>query len=75
MNEELKQLNVIIDKYNEVIEDSELKLSNLKELYKFDYDARRSSSILIDGEILVDCGIHTLDSLRIAGIDYDKISD
>lgn len=41
---------------------------------KFDYDARRSSSILIDGEILVDCGIHTLDSLRIAGINYDKIS-
>jgi len=41
---------------------------------KFDYNARRSSSMLIDGSILVDCGIHTLDSLRIAEIGYDKIS-
>lgn len=40
----------------------------------FDKDVRRSSSILIDREILVDCGPHTLDSLRIAGIRLDSIS-
>ena len=40
----------------------------------FDKDVRRSSSILIDREILVDCGPHTLDSLRIAGISLDSIS-
>ena len=40
----------------------------------FDKDARRSSSMLIDGEILVDCGPHTLDSLRISGISLDCIS-
>ena len=40
----------------------------------FDKDVRRSSSILVDGDILVDCGPHTLDSLRIAGISLDSIS-
>ena len=40
----------------------------------FDKDVRRSSSILIDREILVDCGPHTIDSLRIAGIRHDSIS-
>lgn len=32
---------------------------------RFDKDVRRSSSILIDGHILVDCGPHTLNSLEI----------
>ncbi len=41
---------------------------------KFDLDARRSSSMLINGKYLVDCGPHTLDSLRIAGIDRESIS-
>ena len=42
---------------------------------KFDLDARRSSSMLIDGHILVDCGTHTLNSLDIAGVSYDDITD
>ena len=42
---------------------------------KFDFNARRSSSVLIDGRILIDCGDHTLDSLRIADIDVKKITD
>ena len=48
----------------------------LKDEFKdsFDLDARRSSSMLIDGKYLVDCGPHTLDSLRIAGIDRECIS-
>ena len=42
---------------------------------KFDKDARRSSSMMIDGCMLVDCGRHTLESLRIAGKDTRQISD
>ena len=42
---------------------------------KFDFDARRSSSALLNGHVLIDCGDHTLDSLRIAGIDKSKITD
>ena len=51
MNEELKQLDIIIDKYDEVIEDSELKLSNLKELYKFDYEAMLDEKFRLENEI------------------------
>ena len=51
---------------------SERLKTDLKD--KLDKDARRSSSMLIDGEILVDCGPHTLDSLRIMSISLDKIS-
>ena len=47
--------------------------SDLKD--KFDFDARRSSSMLIDGSILVDCGTHTLNSLDIAGVEYSDITD
>lgn len=49
----------------------------LKEEYKgvFDLDARRSSSMLINGKYLVDCGPHTLDSIRIAGVDCNNITD
>lgn len=42
---------------------------------KFDKDARRSSSMLIDDTILVDCGTHTLNSLDIASISYSQITD
>ncbi len=42
---------------------------------KFDNDARRSSSLLIDDKILVDCGEHTLESLDILGIKYSQITD
>lgn len=42
----------------------------LKTVYKdsLDKNARRSSCALIDGHILIDCGDHTLDSLRIQEI-------
>ena len=41
----------------------------------FDLDARRSSSALVDGRFLIDCGTHTLESLRIAKIDKTAITD
>ena len=39
MKEELNHLDYTIKKYNEVIDDSTLKLNNLRNLYKHDYDA------------------------------------
>lgn len=51
MSEELENLNTILDKYNEVIEDSNLKLSNLKELYKFDYDAMLEEKFRLEREV------------------------
>lgn len=39
MNEEIEHLNDTLEKYDEVIEDSNLKLKNLKNIYKHDYDA------------------------------------
>lgn len=42
---------------------------------RFDPDARRSSCALLCGHILIDCGDHTLDSLRIAGIPHGQITD
>ena len=41
----------------------------------FDKDARRSSAILINDSVLVDCGIHTLESLDILKIPYKQITD
>lgn len=41
----------------------------------FDKDARRSSSMLINDTVLVDCGIHTLESLDIASVAYSQITD
>ena len=41
----------------------------------FDKNARRSSCALIEGKYLVDCGVHTIDSLRIAGIPLETITD
>lgn len=42
---------------------------------KFDFNARRASSVLVNKSILIDCGPHCLDSLRIAGADMSKITD
>ena len=42
---------------------------------KFDRDARRSSSVLINGSVLIDCGYHTVESLGIAGIPFSDITD
>ncbi len=41
----------------------------------FDFNARRSSSVLLDNRYLIDCGDHTLDSLRIARVDFNSITD
>ena len=41
----------------------------------FDCDVRRSASALLDDTILIDCGFHCLDSLRIAKVDITKITD
>lgn len=41
----------------------------------FDFDARRSSAMMIGDEYLIDCGIHVMDSLRIAKKDTSKITD
>ena len=43
--------------------------------YCFDKDARRSSALLINDTILIDCGIHTLESLDILKIPYEQIAD
>ena len=42
---------------------------------EFDFNARRSSSMLLNGRYLIDCGEHTLQSLRIAKIAYKDITD
>lgn len=41
----------------------------------FDKDARRSSCAILDGHILIDCGMHAMDCLRIANIDLSSITD
>lgn len=42
---------------------------------RFDFDARRASAALLNGHVLIDCGMHVLDSLRIAGISPAVITD
>ena len=42
---------------------------------KFDNDARRSSCALVNGHILIDCGDHALDSMRIAEIQLSAVTD
>ena len=51
MNEEIENLNLVLNKYEEVIEDSNLKLENLKDLYKFDYEAMIEEKIRLENEI------------------------
>jgi len=51
MSEELEYLNYTIDKYNEVVDDSNLKLNNLRELYKYDYDAMLEEKFRLETEI------------------------
>jgi phosphoribosyl 1,2-cyclic phosphate phosphodiesterase len=41
----------------------------------FDMNARRSSAAIINGRYLIDCGVHTIESLRIAGIPLENITD
>ena len=42
---------------------------------KFDKDARRSSSAIVNDRFLLDCGIYTPESLGIAGINTNGITD
>lgn len=51
MNEEIKYLDFTIDKYNEVIDDSNLKLRNLKDLYKNNYDAMLEEKFKLEAQI------------------------
>ena len=39
MKEELEYLDYTLKKLDEEIDDSKLKIKNIKELYKFDYEA------------------------------------
>ena len=47
--------------------------TDLKEC--FDKDARRSSAMMIGENYLIDCGVHTCESLAIAKFDIEKITD
>lgn len=42
---------------------------------RFDKNARRASCAMIGDSILIDCGMHVLDSIRIAKVDVSKITD
>lgn len=42
---------------------------------RFDKNARRASCMMINESYLIDCGMHVIDSLRIAKKDIDKITD
>lgn len=42
---------------------------------KLDKNARRSSAVLVNETLLIDCGPHTLDSFRIQGLDCSKVTD
>lgn len=57
MTEEIIHLNDIITTYNEVIEDSILKLSNIKEIYKHDYDKMLDEKFKLE---------HNIERLKIA---------
>lgn len=51
MQEELNNLSYTIEKYNEVIEDSKLKISNLKNLYPNNYDELLEEKIRLESQI------------------------
>ena len=42
---------------------------------RFDENARRASAVLMNGSMLIDAGLHILDSLRIYGKHTEEISD
>ena len=51
MEEELNNLSYTLDKFDEVIDDSNLKLNNLRELYKYDYDAMLEEKFKLENDI------------------------
>ncbi len=50
-------------------------LLETKYKYKLDQNARRSSSILLEGNYLIDCGPHVAGSFQIQQIDAAKVTD
>ena len=50
-----------------------LKTGNYND--RFDNNARRASCMMIGENILIDCGMHVLDSLKLAKVDVSKITD
>ncbi|MBE6613294.1 MAG: hypothetical protein E7632_12470 [Ruminococcaceae bacterium] len=52
---------------------AKLRAANIPD--RLDADARRSSAALLHGHMLIDCGPHTLDCLRILGIAQECITD
>lgn len=51
MKDEIEYLSYTMDKFNEVIDDSKLKLSNLKGLYLNNYDAMLEEKFKLEAEI------------------------
>ncbi|MBE6150062.1 MAG: hypothetical protein E7170_05005 [Firmicutes bacterium] len=51
MEEELKYLSYTLDKFEEVIDDSKLKLKNLRNLYANNYDAMLEEKFKLESEI------------------------
>lgn len=51
MQKELEHLNFTLNKYDEVIDDNNLKLANLKKLYKYDYDTMIEEKFKLENEI------------------------
>jgi DNA helicase-2/ATP-dependent DNA helicase PcrA len=51
MKDEIEYLSYTLDKFNEVIDDSKLKLSNLKKLYPNNYDAMLEEKFRLESQI------------------------
>lgn len=51
MQEELEHLKYTLEKYEEVIDDTNLKLKNLRELYRYDYDAMLEERFKLEKEL------------------------
>ncbi len=70
MDEEIKHLSYTLDKYDEVIDDSKLKLSNLKSIYKNNYDEMMEEKIRLEG--LVNSVLKAKKSPYFARVDFES---
>ena len=61
MQEEINNLSYTIEKFEEVIDDSKLKISNLKNLYPNNYDAMMEEKYRLEGQI------NSIDSVKMFG--------
>ena len=52
MKEELEYLDYTLKKLDEEIDDSKLKIKNIKELYKFDYEAMLEEKDKLEKEVV-----------------------